>query len=162
MNTPYSEAGEEKNPPLEPFSTLFDEHRAGKVTSTVGEGRLSISNTTSWKVCHVWIHQLGTTNLAEEAVADNSPYCHSCTDNPEHFSKVSEDMFNTHMAITSMLMANNQGSDGMISRDDHLMLGGVRYRSVLQTTANSEDVIGVDEWRQGKQRMTFWNTLAFS
>ena len=141
VNASYGEAVEENNPPLDLFPTLFDKQQAGKVASTVGEERFSISNTTSWKVRHVWLHQLGTTYFAEEAVL---PYCHSSTNNPEHFSKVGKDMLKTQMAIASMFMTNYQGRDGVISWDDHLMLGGVRYRSILQTTRQ----LGGCHWSQ--------------
>ena len=137
MNTSYGEAGKENNLPLELFPTLFDDNRAGKVASTVGEGRLSIGNTTSWEVRHVRVHQLGTTYLTEEAVSDNSPYRDSSTDDPEHLTEVGEDVLNTNVAITSVFMANNQRGDWVISWDDHLMLCGVRYWSILQPTANS-------------------------
>ena len=137
MNTSYGEGGKENNPPLELFPTLFDDNGAGKVASTVGEGRLSIGNTTSWKVRHVRVHQLGTTYLTEEAVSDNSPCRDSSTDDPEHLTEVGEDMLNIHVTITFVFMANNQRGDGVISWDDHLVLGGVQYWSILQPTSNS-------------------------
>ena len=137
MNTSHSEAGEEENLPLELFPALFDEHGAGEVASTAGEGWFTLGNTTGWEVRHVRVHQLGTTYLTEEAVSYHSAYRNSSTDDPEHLTEVSENVLNPHVAITSVFMTNDQRSDGMIPGYDHLMLGSVRYGSILQSSANS-------------------------